>query len=120
MTATVDEVAETHEQDDTTYEHEGNEVFFEDYAHSLGSVPENNKATSCTVLEYGGENVVNSDLTDDKQERLLAVLMKFMSIMIASGNALPLPVNGVVCDIDVGRHASINQKSRRVPLKFLQ
>ncbi|KAG3046746.1 hypothetical protein PC128_g23215 [Phytophthora cactorum] len=40
-------------------------------------------------------------------------------IMIASGNALPLPAYGVVCDIDTQGHAPIKQRARRVPLRYL-
>ncbi|KAE9082143.1 hypothetical protein PF007_g22388 [Phytophthora fragariae] len=39
--------------------------------------------------------------------------------MIASGNALPPPAYGVVCDIDVQGHPPIKQKARRTPLRFL-
>ncbi|KAE8952932.1 hypothetical protein PR001_g33091, partial [Phytophthora rubi] len=40
--------------------------------------------------------------------------------MISSGNALPPPAYGVVCDIDVQGHAPIKQRARRVPLKHLE
>ncbi|GMF44550.1 unnamed protein product [Phytophthora fragariaefolia] len=40
--------------------------------------------------------------------------------MIASGNALPPPAYSVVCDIDVGGHAPIKQRARRIPLRQLQ
>ncbi|KAE8887178.1 hypothetical protein PF010_g3905 [Phytophthora fragariae] len=40
--------------------------------------------------------------------------------MISSGNALPPPAYGVVCDIDVQDHDPIKQRARRVPLKHLE
>ncbi|POM75493.1 Hypothetical protein PHPALM_7399 [Phytophthora palmivora] len=40
--------------------------------------------------------------------------------MITSGNALPPPAYGVVCDIDVGDHPPIKQRARRVVLKYLK
>ncbi|GMF36165.1 unnamed protein product [Phytophthora fragariaefolia] len=40
--------------------------------------------------------------------------------MISSGNALPTPAYGVVCDIDVQEHPPIIQKARRIPLRHLQ
>ncbi|OWZ01747.1 hypothetical protein PHMEG_00026810 [Phytophthora megakarya] len=40
--------------------------------------------------------------------------------MISSGNALPPPAYGVVCDIDVQEHAPISQRARRIPLRHLQ
>ncbi|GMF30577.1 unnamed protein product [Phytophthora fragariaefolia] len=40
--------------------------------------------------------------------------------MISSGNALPSPAYGVVCDIDVQGHPPIKQKARRIPLRHLK
>ncbi|OWZ01750.1 hypothetical protein PHMEG_00026804 [Phytophthora megakarya] len=40
--------------------------------------------------------------------------------MISSGNALPPPAYGVVCDIDVQGHAPIKQRARRIPLRHMQ
>ncbi|OWY97596.1 hypothetical protein PHMEG_00031837 [Phytophthora megakarya] len=40
--------------------------------------------------------------------------------MISNSNALPPPVDGVVCDIDVQEHAQIKQRARRIPLRHLQ
>ncbi|KAG3203336.1 hypothetical protein PC129_g22924 [Phytophthora cactorum] len=39
--------------------------------------------------------------------------------MIASGNALPLPAYGVVCDIDTQGHTPNKQRARRVPLRYI-
>ncbi|OWY99793.1 reverse transcriptase [Phytophthora megakarya] len=40
--------------------------------------------------------------------------------MIASGNALPPPAYGGVCDINVEDHAPIKQRARRIPIRYLQ
>ncbi|GMF36835.1 unnamed protein product [Phytophthora fragariaefolia] len=40
--------------------------------------------------------------------------------MIASGNALPPPAYGAICDIDVQGHKPIKQRARRVSLKHLE
>ncbi|OWZ22667.1 hypothetical protein PHMEG_0002581 [Phytophthora megakarya] len=40
--------------------------------------------------------------------------------MIASGNALPPPAYGVVCGINVECHAPINQRTRLIPIQYLQ
>ncbi|GMF43588.1 unnamed protein product [Phytophthora fragariaefolia] len=40
--------------------------------------------------------------------------------MIASGNGLPPPAYGAICDIDVQGHKPIEQRARRVPLKHLK
>ncbi|OWZ09759.1 hypothetical protein PHMEG_00017488 [Phytophthora megakarya] len=37
-----------------------------------------------------------------------------------SGNALPPPTYGVVCDIDVQGHVPIKQRARRTPLRILE
>ena len=39
--------------------------------------------------------------------------------MIFSGNALPPPAYGAVCDIDVQGHDPIKQRARRLPLRYL-
>ncbi|OWY98786.1 hypothetical protein PHMEG_00030359, partial [Phytophthora megakarya] len=36
--------------------------------------------------------------------------------MISSGNVLPPPAYGVVCDIDVNNHDPIKQRARQIPL----
>ncbi|GMF53839.1 unnamed protein product [Phytophthora fragariaefolia] len=78
------------------FEYEGNEIHFEDYAHELAFLPDLTVPAS-TILDYDAPN-----------------------IMIASGNALPPPAYGVVCDIDVRGNAPIKQRARRIPLKYLQ
>ena len=40
-------------------------------------------------------------------------------IINLSGNALPPPVYGVVCDIDDREHDQIKQRARRVPVRHL-
>ena len=39
--------------------------------------------------------------------------------MISSGNSLPPPAYGEVCDIDENEHEPIQQRARRVPLRHL-
>ncbi|OWZ12271.1 hypothetical protein PHMEG_00014595 [Phytophthora megakarya] len=43
-----------------------------------------------------------------------------MGIMIASGNALPPPAYGVVCDVNVDDHVPIKQRARRIPIRYPQ
>ncbi|OWZ22829.1 hypothetical protein PHMEG_0002383 [Phytophthora megakarya] len=54
------------------------------------------------------------------QRKLVEVLKRHEGIMIASGNALPLPAYGVVCDIDVQGHMPIKQRARQTPLRVLE
>ncbi|KAE9199211.1 hypothetical protein PF004_g19329 [Phytophthora fragariae] len=111
-------VAEADWGTNDTAEHLPNEIELTDYAHELAFLPDLTEPSS-TTLDYSGPNVQNTDLQTDQQARLVAVLRQHEEIMIASGNALPPPAYGVVCDIDVQRHPPIKQKSRRTPLRFL-
>ncbi|KAE8987459.1 hypothetical protein PF011_g19569 [Phytophthora fragariae] len=101
-----------------TAEHLPNEIELTDYAHELAFLPDLTEPSS-TTLDYSGPNVQNTDLQTDQQAKLVAVLQQHEYIMIASGNALPPPAYGVVCDIDVQGHPPIKQKARRTPLRFL-
>ncbi|KAE8974393.1 hypothetical protein PR002_g25928 [Phytophthora rubi] len=82
-----------------TAEHLPNEIELTDYAHELAFLPDLTEPSS-TTLDYSGPNVQNTDLQTDQQAKLVAVLQQHEEIMIASGNALPPPAYGVVCDID--------------------
>ena len=57
---------------------------------------------------------------DEKQQaKLIAVLKKHEQIRISSGNTLPPPANGVVCDIYVDEHEPSQQWARCVPLRHM-
>ncbi|OWZ01445.1 hypothetical protein PHMEG_00027163 [Phytophthora megakarya] len=86
--------------DDDWYEHIPNEMELADYAHELDFLPDLTEPSS-TVLDYTGPNVMNKSLSEDEQRKLVEVLKHREGIMIASGNTLPPPAYGVVCDIDV-------------------
>ncbi|GMF30387.1 unnamed protein product [Phytophthora fragariaefolia] len=72
-------------------EHPGNDIEFEDYARDV-----------------------------EQQDRVVKVLKSHVRIMISSGNDLPPPAYGVVCDIDDQEHPPIKQKTRRIPLRHLK
>ncbi|KAE8897166.1 hypothetical protein PF005_g23787 [Phytophthora fragariae] len=101
-----------------TAEHLPNEIELPHYAHEVAFLPDLTEPSSKT-LDYSGPNVQNTDLQTDQQAKLVAVLLQHEEIMIASGNSLPPPAYGVVCDIDVQGHPPIKQKARRTPLRFL-
>ncbi|OWZ04254.1 hypothetical protein PHMEG_00023869 [Phytophthora megakarya] len=103
--------------DDDYDEHEANYISLEDYAPELAFLPDLTEP-SVTALDYEGSNVKN--LTDEQQQRLVEMLKSHESIMISSGNALPPPSYGVVCDIDVNNPDPIKQRARRIPLRYLQ
>ncbi|KAG2893544.1 hypothetical protein PC119_g7993 [Phytophthora cactorum] len=100
------------------YEHPANTIGLEDYAKELAFLPDFTEESN-TTIDYDSPNVTDPRLSTDRQERLIATLKTHELIMIASGNALPLSAYGVVCDIDTQGHASIKQRARRVPLRYL-
>ncbi|POM67363.1 Hypothetical protein PHPALM_16660 [Phytophthora palmivora] len=99
-------------------EHLANDIELTDYAQELAFLPDVTEVT-VTALDYTGPNVQNKDLDEGQQQKLVDVLKRHEKIMISSGNALPPPAYGVVCDIDVQGHAPIKQRARRTPLRFL-
>ncbi|POM79974.1 Hypothetical protein PHPALM_2245 [Phytophthora palmivora] len=99
-------------------EHLANDIELTDYAQELALLPDLTEIT-VTALDYTGPNVQNKDLDAGQQRKLVDVLKHHEKIMISSGNALPPPAYGVVCDIDVQGHAPIKQRARRTPLRFL-
>ncbi|GMF43181.1 unnamed protein product [Phytophthora fragariaefolia] len=100
-------------------EHPGNDIEFEDYARELAFLPDLTEAAS-TTLDYTGPHVRHPSLSVEQQDRVMEVLKSHERIMISSGNALPPPAYGVVCDIDVQEHPPIKQKARRIPLRHLK
>ncbi|GMF59259.1 unnamed protein product [Phytophthora fragariaefolia] len=105
--------------DPTEFQCSANEIDLEDYAHELTFLPDLTDSAS-SVLDYGGPNVVCSAHTPSQREKLVKALKAQEGIMIASGNALPPPAYGAICDIDVQGHKPIKQRARRVPLKHLK
>ncbi|OWY91487.1 hypothetical protein PHMEG_00039921, partial [Phytophthora megakarya] len=105
--------------DDDYAVHEANYISLEDYAQELAFLPDLTEP-SVTELDYTAPNVKNPSFRDDQLRRFDEVLKKHDAIMISSGNALPPPAYGVVCDIDVQGHAPIKQRARRIPLRHLQ
>ncbi|GMF22442.1 unnamed protein product [Phytophthora fragariaefolia] len=105
--------------DPAEFECSANEIDLEDYAHELAFLSDLTDSTS-TVLDYGGSNVVCLAHTPGQRGKLVKALKAQEGIMIASGNALPPPAYGAICDIDVQGHKPIKQRARRVPLKHLK
>ncbi|POM77374.1 Reverse transcriptase [Phytophthora palmivora] len=92
----------------------------EDYAHELAFLPDVSEEVPIE-LDYNGVNAKCSAHTPEQATRLTELLKRNEKIMISSGNALPPPAYGVVCDIDVGdRPPRIKQRARRVAQKYLK
>ncbi|GMF44362.1 unnamed protein product [Phytophthora fragariaefolia] len=100
-------------------ERPGNTIEFKDYARELAFLPDLTEAAS-TTLDYTGPHVRHPSLSVEQQDRVVKVLKSHKRIMISSGNALPPPAYGVVCDIKVQEHPPIKQKARRIPLRHLE
>ncbi|QQA74033.1 hypothetical protein JAV55_21420 (plasmid) [Bacillus licheniformis] len=100
------------------YEHPANNIGLDDYAKELAFLPDLTEEIN-TTIDYTAPNVADPELSTERRERLVATLKNHEHILIASGNALPPPAYGAVCDIDTQGHAPIKQRARRVPLRFL-
>ncbi|GMF39324.1 unnamed protein product [Phytophthora fragariaefolia] len=94
-------------------EHPGNDIEFEDYARELAFLPDLTEASS-TTIDYTGPHFRLPSLSVEQQDRVVKVLKSHERIMISSGNALPPPDYGVVCDIDVQGRPPIKQKAQRI------
>ncbi|KAG3060871.1 hypothetical protein PI124_g21469 [Phytophthora idaei] len=100
------------------YEHPASKIGLEDYAKELAFLPDFIEKSN-TIIYYDSPNGTDPRLSTDRQECLITTLKTHEHIMIASGNALPLPVYGAVCDIGTQGHAPIKQRDRCVPLRYL-
>ncbi|GMF22477.1 unnamed protein product [Phytophthora fragariaefolia] len=98
-------------------EHPGNVIEFD--ARGLVFLPDLTEAAS-TTFDYTGPHVRHPSLSVEQQDRVVKVLKSHGRIMISSGNDLPPPAYGVVCDIDVQEHPPIKAKARRIPLGYLK
>ncbi|POM61379.1 hypothetical protein PHPALM_29615, partial [Phytophthora palmivora] len=101
------------------FEKKGETLHLEDYAHELAFLRDLSEELPIE-LDYNGVNVKCSAHTPERATRLTELLKRNEQIMISSGNALPPPAYGVVCDIDVGDHPPIKQRARRIALKYLK
>ncbi|OWY90879.1 reverse transcriptase [Phytophthora megakarya] len=63
---------------------------------------------------------MNKSLDEDEQRKLAEALQRHEEIVIASGNALPPPAYGGLCDIDVQGHMPVKQRARLTPLQVLE
>ncbi|KAI9981079.1 hypothetical protein PInf_010488 [Phytophthora infestans] len=100
------------------YEHPANNIGLDDYAKELAFLSDLTEEIN-TTIDYTAPNVADPEMSTERRERLVATLKNHEHILIASGNALPPPAYGAVCDIDTQGHAPIKQCARRVPLRFL-
>ena len=101
------------------FEHEAADLYFEDFADELAMLPDFTELTAVPV-DVDAADMCEPECTGEQKDFVKRILKASKSILIASGNALPPTARGVVCDIDVGDHRPIAQKSRRIPMKTMR
>ena len=103
--------------DDSTYYHEGGELFAEDVEQHMAVLPE----VTASKTEIKIDDIQVGDpgipLTAD-QEDLRRLIWKSRHLLIGKGNALPPAARGAFSDIDVGEARPIAQRVRPVAPKF--
>ncbi|KAH9182282.1 hypothetical protein AeNC1_015741, partial [Aphanomyces euteiches] len=65
-------------------------------------------------------DVGEDELNDDEKEKMRVVLRKYRKFFIKSGNGLPPPAKGAVCDIDVGEAKPLAERARRIRPELLK
>ena len=101
------------------FEHEAADLYYEDFADELAMLPDFTELTP-TPVNIDDADCCEPECTEEQKTFVKRILEATKSILIASGNALPPTARGVVCDIDVGGHRPIAQKSRRIPMKTMK
>ena len=101
--------------DAAVYYHEGTDhILLESLRDQLAMLPE--VATSAEPVDIETADVGEPENTPEEIAQMRAILRKHQSAFISSGNALPPPARGVVCDIEVEPGTKpIAQKMRRIP-----
>ena len=112
-----DEVMERDVPDESTYYHEGGELFAEDVEQHMAVLPEITVSTTEITIDDVQVGDPGMPLTED-QEDLRQLIWKSRHLLIGKGNALPPAARGAVCDIDVGEAKPIAQRVRPVAPKF--
>ncbi|KAH9098513.1 hypothetical protein Ae201684P_017725 [Aphanomyces euteiches] len=65
-------------------------------------------------------DVGEDELSDDEKEKMRVVLRKYRKFFIKSGNGLPPPAKGAVCDIDFGEAKPLAERARRIRPELLK
>ena len=115
---TIDgELIENDVPGESTYYHEGGELFAEDVEQHMAVLPEVTTSTTEITIDDVPVGDPGVPLTED-QEDLRRLIWKSRHLLIGKGNALPPAARGAVCDIDVGEAWPIAQRVRPVAPNF--
>ncbi|KAF0735473.1 hypothetical protein Ae201684P_022376 [Aphanomyces euteiches] len=71
-------------------------------------------------IDLSTEELEQDELSDDEKEKMRVVLRKYRMFFIKSGNGLPPPAKGAVCDIDVGETKPLAERARRIRPELLK
>jgi hypothetical protein len=96
--------------------HEGVEMSVEDMQSQLALIPEFSEEPVAEV-DLSTADIGEEENTPEELEQLREVLKEGQ--FCSSGNALPPPAKGVVCDIEVEGDEVVNERARRLPPHIL-
>ena len=106
---TIDgELIENDVPDESTYYHEGGELFAEDVEQHMAVLPEHTTSTTEITIDDVQVGDPGIPLTEDKED-LRRLIWRIHHLLIGKGNALPPAARGAVCGIDVGEARPIAQ-----------
>ena len=100
------------------YLHEGQEMSLDDMQSQLALIPELSSEPPSPV-DMSTADIGEEENTPEEIEKLRSILEAEKDLFISSGNALPPPAQGVVCDVEVEEGKIVCERARRVPIHLL-
>ena len=104
--------------DEPKFIKESADLTAEDLKDQLAIIPEISEVDTEPV-DMSKANIGGEGLPTEEVDKMRQVLEDNKDLFISSGNALPPPAKGVVCDIDVGDNKPVAQRARRIPPHLL-
>ncbi|KAJ0390848.1 hypothetical protein ATCC90586_011432 [Pythium insidiosum] len=109
------------EQDASSFYHEGTDhLLLHKLRDQLAVLPDlviDDKPADVSAADVGEAD----ESTPEEVEQVRSILRKHQSVFLGSGNAVPPPARGVVCDIEVPAGTKpISQRARRIPGHLLE
>ncbi|KAH9158815.1 hypothetical protein LEN26_002703, partial [Aphanomyces euteiches] len=99
---------------------EGIDLSTEELEQQLAIIPE--VPREAEPFDPDQLDVGEDELSDDEKGKMRVVLRKYRKFLffIKSGNGLPPPAKGAVCDIDVGEAKPLAERARRIRPELLK
>ncbi|KAJ0390755.1 hypothetical protein P43SY_011124 [Pythium insidiosum] len=109
------------EQEAVSYYHEGTDhLLLHKLRSQLAVLPDlvvNDEPADISKADVGEQD----ENSPEEVERVREILRKHRAAFLGSGNAVPPPARGVVCDIEVPAGTKpISQRARRIPVHLLE